>query len=72
MNNSTTPTSSQNPPSHIKQELLDLCDSYKQFHHCCAAYSKSSSALMRSYNVDLDEDCTEGMAHFAQTVIEQS
>ena len=68
----TTSTVSENPPLHIKQDLLNLCDSYKAFHHYCAFYCKSSSVLMRCYNVDLDEDCTEGMARFAQLLIEQS
>ncbi len=72
MTNSTTSDVSKNPPLHIKQELLNLCDSYKEFHHYCAFYCKSSSVLIQRCGVELDADCTEGIARFAQLVIEKS
>ncbi|MES2823228.1 MAG: hypothetical protein V4732_06490 [Pseudomonadota bacterium] len=72
MTNATTSTLSENPASRIKQDLVDLCDSYKRFQYYCAFYCKSSSVLVRCCNMELDEDYVEGMARFAQMVIEQS
>lgn len=66
----TAPT--ENPPTSIKQELINLCDSYTEFNHYCIFYCKSTSALMQRSALELDTSCAEGMARFAQMVVEKS
>lgn len=72
MINSNTSDVSENPPASIKQELINLCDSYTEFNHYCTFYCKSTSALIQRSAVELDTNCAEGMARFAQMVIEKS
>ncbi len=72
MINSNTSDDSENPPTSIKQELINLCDSYTEFNHYCTFYCKSTSALMQRSTVELDISCAEGVARLAQMVVEKS
>lgn len=71
----TNPNESKTPESTritFKQDLLELCDTYKELQHYCAFFCKSSSVLIHQCSADLDESCTEGVARFAQMLIEKS
>jgi hypothetical protein len=72
MTNSKTSDVTENPPPSIKNELVNLYDSYREFQHYCAFYCQSSSVLLRRFGTDLDKDCTEGIERFAQLVIDKS
>lgn len=72
MNSSIDQSSIENTLVSIKQELINLCDSYTEFNHFCTFYCKSTSALMQRSTVELDTTCAEGMARFAQMVVEKS
>lgn len=64
--------SPENPPSDIKRELVRLYDSYREFHHYCSFYCKSSSVMLHRFAYDLDADCTEGIERVAQMVVDKS
>ena len=72
MNNSNTSDASENPPPNIRKELVQLCDSYREFQHYCAFYCQSTSVMLRRFAYDLNADCTEGIERFAQLVVDKS
>lgn len=72
MTNSTTSDVSENLYPHIKQEIVGLCDAYKEFQYFCAFYCKSSSVLIRCCSLEMDSDYAEGMARVARLVIDKS
>ncbi|PUA26706.1 MAG: hypothetical protein B0W54_23510 [Cellvibrio sp. 79] len=62
----------ENPPPNIRRELASLIDSYREFHHYCAFYCKSTSVMLHRFGVDLDADCTEGIERVAQMVMDKA
>lgn len=65
------PPSPKLPPD-IKWKLVQLYDSYREFHHYCSFYCKSSSVMLHRFAYDLDADCTEGIERAAQMVVDKS
>lgn len=66
----TSPTG--NSPLNITQELLNLYDSYSSFNYYCTLYCQSTSLLLRRHCVELESDYADGIARFAQKVIDKS
>ena len=65
------PPSPKLPPD-IKSELVQLYNSYRESHHYCSFYCKSSSVILHRFAYELDADCTEGIERVAQMVVDKS